>query len=202
VSSAASVPVRAAGDRVADILRAACRVVVRDGAHGLRMAEVAREAGVSKALLHYYFSSRQELVRAAFSFSSRLWDEAVEGKLTRATSGARKVELYLLASLDSSEPYDGHSALWNEVWSSLRIDSELRPIVREVYRAWVDRIVSLIEEGRADGSVAKEVSATKAGRRLAALADGLDSMLYMGLADQRKARKLLRESIARELSPR
>ena len=87
-------------DRVADILQAACRVVVRDGAHGLRMANVALEAGVSKALLHYYFSTRQELVRAAFVFSSDRWDEAVAARLARVPNGAGRVELYLFSSVD------------------------------------------------------------------------------------------------------
>jgi AcrR family transcriptional regulator len=202
VSSPAQIPARIPGDRVADILQAACRVVVRDGAHGLRMAEVAREAGVSKALLHYYFSTRQELVRAAFAYSSELWDGAVEVQLARAPNGARRVEAYLLASVDAGEPYDEHRALWNEVWSSLRVDSDLRPLVSDAYRAWIDRLASLVEEGRADGSVPTEVSARAAGRRLAAVADGLDSMLYLGLVDRRKARRLLRESIQHELAPR
>lgn len=202
MSTAASVRTPGAGDRVADILQAACRVVVRDGAHALRMAEVAREAGVSKALLHYYFATRQELVRAAFAYSSDLWDEGVRRRLERAPNGAAKVELYLLASVDSSEPYNEQRALWNEVWSSLRVDSELRPLVHDAYRAWMQRLISLIEEGRGDGSVPKEVSASRAGRRLAVFADGLDSMLYLGLTDGRKARRLLRESIELELGAR
>jgi AcrR family transcriptional regulator len=202
VSSTTPIPTRIAGERVADILQAACRVVVRDGAHGLRMAEVAREAGVSKALLHYYFSTRQELVRAAFAFSSDLWDEAVEVKLARLPTGARRVEAYLLASLDTGEPFDEHGALWNEVWSSLRVDDELKPLVRDAYEAWIDRIAALIDEGRADGSVPAAVSGRTAGRRLAAVADGLDSMLYLDLVDRRKARRLLRESIQSELGMR
>lgn len=189
-----------AGDRVAGILQAACRVVVRDGAHGLRMAAVAQEAGVSKALLHYYFTTRQELLRAAFAFSSTRWDEAVGAELSRAPSVARRLEVYLFASVDSSEPYDTHRALWNEVWSSLRIDTELRPLVRDAYRAWVDRVAALIDEGRRDGSVPKDVASREAGRRLAAVADGLDSMLYLGLVDRTRARRLLRESIERELA--
>lgn len=188
-------------DRVADILQSACRVVVRDGAHGLRMASVAQEAGVSKALLHYYFSTRQELVRAAFAFSSDRWDEAVAARLARVPDGAGRVELYLFSSVDSNEPFNEHRALWNEVWSSLRVDSELRPLVRDAYRAWVQRLVALIDEGRRDGSIPREVVASATGRRLAAVADGLDSMLYLGLADRRKARELLRESLARELAP-
>jgi AcrR family transcriptional regulator len=190
-----------AGDRVADILQAACRVVVRDGSHGLRMAAVAQEAGVSKALLHYYFANRQELLRAAFAFSSNRWNEAVRAELSRAPDVARRLEVYLVASVDSSEPYDTHRALWNEVWSSLSVDTELRPLVRDAYRAWVDRLATLIDEGRKDGSVPKEVAPRDAGRRLAAIADGLESMLYLGLVDRAKARRLLRQSIERELAP-
>lgn len=166
------------------------------------MAEVAREAGVSKALLHYYFSTRQELLRAAFAFSSDLWDEAVRQQLERAPNGAGKVELFLRASVDSEEPYSEHRALWNEVWSSLRVDSELRPLVADAYRAWVKQLVALIEEGKDDGSVPDEIAARPTGRRLAAVADGLESMLYLGLTDRRQARQLLRESLERELAPR
>jgi AcrR family transcriptional regulator len=194
-------PAAPVADRVADILEAACRVVVRDGAHGLRMASVAREAGVSKALLHYYFSTRQELVRAAFAFSSELWDEAVDARLASIPDGAGRVALYLSSWLDANEPFNEQRALWNEVWSSLRVDSELRPLVRDAYLAWVKRLVSLIDQGRRDGSIPTEVVASAAGRRLAAVADGLDSMLYLGLTDRRKARQLLRESLERELAP-
>jgi AcrR family transcriptional regulator len=190
-----------AGERVADILQAACRVVVRDGAHGLRMAAVAHEAGVSKALLHYYFATRQELLRATFAFSSQRWNEAVQAELARAPNLARRLEAYLFASVDSSEPYDTHRVLWNEVWSSLRVDTELRPLVRDAYRAWVDRLAALIEEGRRQGSVPRDVSPRETGRRLAAIADGLDSMLFLGLVDRARARRLLRETIERELAP-
>jgi AcrR family transcriptional regulator len=189
-----------AGERVADILQAACRVVVRDGAHGLRMAAVAHEAGVSKALLHYYFATRQELLRAAFAFSSQRWNEAVQAEVAGAPNLARRLEAYLFASVDSSEPYDTHRVLWNEVWSSLRVDTELRPLVRDAYRAWVDRLAALIEEGRRQGSVPRDVSPRETGRRLAAIADGLDSMLFLGIVDRARARRLLRESIERELA--
>lgn len=164
------------------------------------MASVAREAGVSKALLHYYFATRQELVRAAFAYSSDLWDEAVDTRLDRIADGAGRVELYLSSWLDASEPFNDQRALWNEVWSSLRVDSELRPLVRDAYLAWVKRLSGLIDQGRRDGSIPAAVVASAAARRLAAVADGLDSMLYLGLTDRRKARQLLRESLRRELT--
>jgi AcrR family transcriptional regulator len=195
-----SVSLLAASDRVADILRATCRVVVRDGAHGLRMASVAREAGVSKALVHYYFATRQELLRSAFAFSGECWDEAVAEELARATSGAERVERYLLASVDPSAPFGEHRALWNEVWSSLRVDQDLRPAVERTYSAWLDRLAELIDEGREDGSVPRSVDSRASGLRLAAVADGLDSMIYLGLLDRGRARLLVQETLERELA--
>ncbi len=90
-------------------------------------------------------------------------------------------------------------ALWNEVWSSLRYDEELRPLVQERYRAWTERIVRLLEEGRKDGSVPSVVDPEGAGWRLAAAADGLDSILYLGLLDRDEARVLLASCVIREL---
>ncbi len=128
-------------------------MVVRDGAHGLRMASVAEEAGVSKALVHYYFSTRQELLRNAFAFSEERWLAAINADIADVATGAEKVERVLLVSVEPKPPFGEQRALWNEVWSSLRADDELRPVVERSYRAWLERVVSLIEEGRVDGSI-------------------------------------------------
>ncbi|HET9012913.1 MAG TPA: helix-turn-helix domain-containing protein, partial [Gemmatimonadaceae bacterium] len=43
------------------ILDAAHKVFVRRGTAGARMQEIADEAGVNKALLHYYFRNKSRL---------------------------------------------------------------------------------------------------------------------------------------------
>ncbi|RDI75859.1 Transcriptional regulator [Gaiella occulta] len=189
-------------ERITGILEAACRVIVREGAHGLRMARVAEEAGVSKALVHYYFSTRQELLRHAFAYSEERWHAAVSAELIGVAAGSARVTRALLVSVEPEMPFSEQRALWNEVWSSLRSDDELRPLVERSYRAWLDRIVTLIEEGQGDGSVPADVDATQAGWRLAAVADGLDSLLYLGLVDRDGARALMHGSIERELAGR
>jgi AcrR family transcriptional regulator len=186
-------------ERSIGILEAACRVIVREGAHGLRMATVAREAGVSKALVHYYFATRQELLRHAFTFTEQRSREAIEAELEGVETGAARLERVLLARIDPSIPFSEQRALGNEVWSSLSYDQELRPIVVRSYRAWLDRLAGLIEEGRADGSIPTSVDAASAGWRLAASADGLDSLLYLSLLDRDEVVRLMRGAIALEL---
>lgn len=61
------------------ILDAACRVFIRTGTAGARMQEIAREAGVNQALLHYYFRSKEKLSVAVFSqVASRLFPALIE----------------------------------------------------------------------------------------------------------------------------
>lgn len=48
------------------ILKAAQTVFTRKGMDGARMQEIADEAGINKALLHYYFRSKQKLFEAIF----------------------------------------------------------------------------------------------------------------------------------------
>jgi TetR/AcrR family transcriptional regulator len=48
------------------ILNAAHAVFVRRGTAGARMQDIANEAGVNKALLHYYFRSKSRLSEAVF----------------------------------------------------------------------------------------------------------------------------------------
>jgi AcrR family transcriptional regulator len=186
-------------ERVVAILEAACRVVVREGAHGLRMAAVAREAGVSKALVHYYFATRQELLRSAFSWSEEQWQSALKERIGGAPDAAARVEQALLLTLDPSEPFAEHRALWNEVWSSLRFDDDLRPLVESSYRKWLQRLTTLVRQAQAEGSVRLEGDPKDTAWRLAALGDGIDSMLYLELLGRDRARALLRDGIRREL---
>lgn len=48
------------------ILVAARRVFVRDGMTGARMQDIADEAGINKALLHYYFKNKEKLFEVIF----------------------------------------------------------------------------------------------------------------------------------------
>ena len=54
------------------ILEAARRVFIQKGLDGARMQEIADSAGINKALLHYYFRSKEKLF-------SRIFEQALDG---------------------------------------------------------------------------------------------------------------------------
>ena len=51
------------------ILIAAREVFIAKGFEGARMQEIADQAGINKALLHYYFRSKEKSVRCSFQRS-------------------------------------------------------------------------------------------------------------------------------------
>ncbi len=53
-------------DTEARILDAARRVFIRRGTSGARVQEIAAEAGVNQALIHYYFGSKEALAERVF----------------------------------------------------------------------------------------------------------------------------------------
>src|SRR5438477_12963371 len=65
------------GDTERRILDGAHAVFVRRGTAGARMQEIAAEAGVNQALLHYYFRSKEQLAQAAFARAASQFMPAV-----------------------------------------------------------------------------------------------------------------------------
>ncbi|MEO6453028.1 MAG: TetR/AcrR family transcriptional regulator [Ginsengibacter sp.] len=55
----------------ARILNAARKVFILKGMFGARMQDIADEAGINKALLHYYFRSKQKLFEVIFAAAAQ-----------------------------------------------------------------------------------------------------------------------------------
>jgi AcrR family transcriptional regulator len=188
-------------ERVPEILEAACRVIGRDSAHGLRMEAVAREAGVSKALVHYYFATRRELIRGAFLYSEDRANARCEAELARLQTGAHRLERLLALDLDDEPVFSENRALWGAAWSVMRYDEQLRPEIERQYRTWIAWIMRLVEEGRADGSIPASVDSEGVVERLSAIVDGLESQMLLGLVSSTEAAGIVRSCLDLELAP-
>lgn len=94
-------------DTEASILEAARRVFVRRGTAGARMQQIADEAGVNKALLHYYFDDKATLSAAVFQEAARSLFPRVLQVLGSEMSLEEKVERVVRIELDhlSKNPF-------------------------------------------------------------------------------------------------
>ena len=82
------------------ILEAAKSVFVTKGMEGARMQEIADEAGINKALLHYYFRSKEKLFEAIFSSVIEFAFPKLSRILFEKTDFQNKVSQFIDAYLD------------------------------------------------------------------------------------------------------
>lgn len=89
------------GDTERRILDAAKTVFVRRGTAGARMQEIAEEADVNQALLHYYFRSKEKLSEAVFrEIAGRMFPAIIQA-LGGDLSLDDKIEIIVETYLDT-----------------------------------------------------------------------------------------------------
>ena len=89
------------GDTERRILNAARTVFVRRGTAGARMQEIAEEAGVNQALLHYYFRTKERLAATVFRESAGRLLPAVMGVFNSDAPLEAKVEQFVHVYIDT-----------------------------------------------------------------------------------------------------
>jgi AcrR family transcriptional regulator len=186
-------------DRKTEILEATCRVIAREGADGLRMGTVAREAGVSSALLHYYFDTRADLLMQAFDHADIKADEAAEAALAGIPRAIDRLERLLLIYAGADAVFRDDWVLWVEMWRSAIFDERLAESVRRSSDGWMEQITGLIDEARAEGSLGRELDVQASARRLAAVVDGLGLQILSGVLTHERAFDLIRGALELEL---
>jgi AcrR family transcriptional regulator len=89
------------GDTERRILDAAKIVFIRRGTAGARMQEIAEEADVNQALLHYYFRSKEKLSEAVFRETAGRMFPAIIQALGGNLSLDDKIDLIVETYLDT-----------------------------------------------------------------------------------------------------
>lgn len=182
-----------------EILAAATRLIARNGVRGLRVEDVAADAGVSTPLLYYHFKSRAGLVQAALRLAS---DRAPSEALADAqpgVSGYEALEAALLAELDDDPSVRDHAVVWGEISATAVFDPELREPIRQAVERWQATVARAIKRGQADGSIRRELDPDEAADLLITLVDGLCTRWLAGGLELERARDLLRAAARRHL---
>ncbi|MEV7556567.1 TetR/AcrR family transcriptional regulator [Streptomyces sp. NPDC089795] len=189
-------------DRRRAILEGAARVIARRGVRGLRVSDLAAEAGVSTALIYYHFKDRTGILRHALAFISdradRYTGAADElGPVPPATPHPhRLLERILLLEFQDLPEVRENSTAWGELRAHTIFDPELREELTAAGAAWVEEVAGLLAAGC---PAARGADVTAAAERLTALLEGLSSRWLSGLLPVEHARDLMRGAIGVEI---
>ncbi|MGA2552486.1 MAG: TetR/AcrR family transcriptional regulator [Burkholderiaceae bacterium] len=138
--SGAKPSIRQANEAV--ILAAAERVFARAGFSGATMAEIALEAGLPKANVHYYFGSKLELYREVLARTLKEW--LVPTDYIRPEADPREaLRAYIMAKMElSARRGDASRVFANELLHGAPV---LGDLLRTELRALVRRKAAVID---------------------------------------------------------
>ena len=186
-------------DRRTMILQAAAGLIARRGVRGLRVEELAAEAGVSTALIYYHFKHRTGILRATLEFINDRADRyTAERDPDAPPLDARgELEQTLLLELQDIPEVRENSIAWGELRASAVFEPELREDVAKSTLIWVQDIAELLGRVRPMSGAAPLAMAAE---RLTALLEGLSGRWLSGSLPLAHARELVSGAVDAELA--
>jgi AcrR family transcriptional regulator len=166
-------PARAAVDARERILEAACDVIAEQGIEDVRIARIATVAGVSPALVHYHFATREALLSEALEHSFELLgDVRTASSDTAGWTCAQTLGWMIDQSLPFAGMGDREWRLWLELWGRAARRQELRGVAAQLYARYDGWIAAVVDAGIAAGEF-HTADAADVVQRLVATIDGL-----------------------------
>ena len=112
----------------------------------MRISDVADELDVSTGLIHYHFTTKDELIEAMLRDAAEREVAAVEASLVALDTPEQRLAAIVETYLPSVRR-DHSWVLWIDVWGEALRDANLRRISEELDAAWVQLVARVIAEG-------------------------------------------------------
>jgi AcrR family transcriptional regulator len=194
-----AVPRRLEGDKAQRIIEAMRSSVGRRGAAGSTFDHVAREAGVSRGLLHYYFGSKERLLVEVVRHDCEIRIQAMDERIARAGT-IDEIIAALVAGLEEfiqGEP--GSQAVIYEMLSAARRSKDIQVELAELYRRWRAHLAESLRVKEREGVVRLQSDPESVASMLFSLGDGFGIQVISDPDWDRDAAFELGVGIARRL---
>jgi AcrR family transcriptional regulator len=162
------------------ILRAAARMLAERGYADTRVTDVSRAAGVSSALVIYYFGTRDQLLIAALRHAEDAFYEASAAEMARTGSAAGRLR-HLVDLVCSPGQLDDMPRSW-VLWLDMLAQAPRHPDVArdrvELDARWREAVCAVLRYGIERGEF-RPVDVPQFGLLLTSVLDGLALQLVL-----------------------
>jgi AcrR family transcriptional regulator len=164
-----------------EMLRAAVELICERGFGDTRIADVAKRAGVSSALVIYYFGTRDRLLVDALRYSEESFYEAAEKMLAEIPSLHERLSLLIKwtcvpgsnvagrAAPEADDEIPGAWGLWFDLWAQAFRHNEIKAGRAELDARWRNMIMDAVKPAELDTDIDVRMFALE----FSALLDGL-----------------------------
>ena len=184
---------QAAAEARTRILAAAVECIVRDGLAQVRMASIARTAGVSSGLLHYHFDTKEHLFGEVLTYSHEMSAELNQRAMAEAGDGAaERLSSFLDRCLPSDQQRADEWLLWQELALLCIRDPHLAKVGADLYEDLYVTTADIVRDGVSAGVFDTTLDPRLVAETAVAITDGLGARVLahdpqLGIAEARAA---------------
>jgi len=130
-----------------EMLRAAAQLICERGFGDTRITDVATRAGVSSALVIYYFGTRDRLLVDALRYSEESFYEAAEQMLAEVAPLRERLSLLIKWTCvpDGKDEIPGTWGLWFDLWAQAMRHDEIKAGRAELDARWRKMIIDALD---------------------------------------------------------
>jgi AcrR family transcriptional regulator len=185
------------GRRARASAAATAECIVRDGLAQVRMASIARTAGVSSGLLHYHFDTKEQLFSEVLRYSHGVSADLSRRAMADAGEGpAQRLSSFLDRCLPSDDQRRQEWLLWQELDLLCIRDRDLAQVAADLYEDLYVAVARLISQGVAAGVFHLDLEPRLLGETAVALTDGLGTRVLARELHIEQARTIVATSFA------
>ena len=156
------------------MLSAAAELIGERGFSETRIADVARRAGASPALVIYYFATKDQLLTEALRFSEEAFYRTVTAELDTLRTARERLELLVRTTCvpQGEGEVPGAWGLWFDLWAQAFRHPEVKKDRAELDAQWRDLIARVIQ-GAVDAGEIETIDVDTFAIMWGSLLDGL-----------------------------
>ena len=161
------------GEKATRIVDAMRTSVAQRGAAGSTFEHVAREAGVSRGLLHYYFGTKERLLVEVVRRDAELRIARLDELLVQAQTVDDVLDGLVASLTDMIENDPGFFLLLYELFSAGRRNPDIQHEVGQLFERTRSHVAEVLRAKESEGVINLRFDAEAVVSYLFALADGL-----------------------------
>jgi AcrR family transcriptional regulator len=160
------------GDKAKRIVDAMRTSVAQRGAAGSTFEHVAREAGVSRGLLHYYFGTKERLLVEVVRRDAELRIARLDEMLVKAKTVDDVLDVLVSSLTDMIDNEPGFFLLLYELFSAGRRNPDIQREVGQLFQRTRSHVAEVLAAKESEGVISLRFEAEAVVSYLFALGDG------------------------------
>jgi AcrR family transcriptional regulator len=154
------------------VLQAAVDLITEAGIDQVRVAELARRAGMSSGQVMYYFTSKEHILLETLAWRDREDIAQTRAALSTVTGAWRQLERFIGLYLPAAATHPTW-ILWMEAWARAPHNRQVSQLMEDLLRQWRDELAAIVARGVREGAFIPPAAIDDFTLRFTALLDGL-----------------------------